>query len=62
RHVAALHLLGRRLVPEPPGTMALAGPGTTARVVAARGESVQRRLAEIRPVFLNALQEAPVHV
>jgi len=60
RHVASLHLLGRRLVPEPPGTMSLSGPGTTARLVADRGDDLQRRLASIRPAFLNALHRRAV--
>ena len=64
RHLASLHLLGRRLDADVPGVMTLAGPGATARMVANRAEELARRLAVIEPIFLNTLQpakEAPVH-
>ncbi len=54
RHVAALHLLGRRLPEDSPGTMPLAGPGTTARFLAHRGDELARRVAAVLPRFLQS--------
>ena len=64
RHLASLHLLGRRLSPDawplpPQGVMALAGPGTTARFLATRADDLQHRLAAARPGFLHALRSGP---
>lgn len=57
RHVAALHLLGRRLPSdalslEIPGLMQLAGPGTTVRLLAQRGDELARAVAAVLPHFL----------
>jgi urease accessory protein len=54
RHVAALHRLGGRAAVDPPlaGVMQLAGPGTTARLVATRGDDLARQVAAILPLFL----------
>jgi urease accessory protein len=53
RHVAALHLLGRRLGTDLPGTLQLAGPGTTARFVAHRGHELAIQVAAALPHFLD---------
>jgi urease accessory protein len=53
RHVAALHLLGRRVSPDVPGVMQLAGPGTTVRLLAQRGDQLARQVASVLPLFLN---------
>jgi urease accessory protein len=69
RHLANLHLLGRRLPPEVAiaGAMQLAGPGTTVRLLAHRGDELARQVSAILPLFLppgppgSCLKEA-VHV
>ncbi|MDQ1364365.1 MAG: urease accessory protein, partial [Acidimicrobiaceae bacterium] len=57
RHVAALHLLGRRMPAEMPaeipGAMQLAGPGTTARFLAHRGDELARKVGAVLPLFLQ---------
>jgi urease accessory protein len=69
RHVAALHLLGRRMpavvpdvVPaampaEIPGAMQLAGPGTTARFLAHRGDELARKVGAVLPLFLQVCSD-----
>ncbi|MDQ1393104.1 MAG: urease accessory protein [Acidimicrobiaceae bacterium] len=57
RHVAALHLLGRRLPEDSPGTMPLAGPGTTARFLAHRGDELARKVGAVLPRFLQSCRD-----
>lgn len=52
RHIAALHRLGDRVVPAAPGLMQLAGPGTTVRLLAHRGNDLSRQVADYLPLFL----------
>ncbi|MDQ6615584.1 MAG: urease accessory protein UreD [Actinomycetota bacterium] len=53
RHVGTLHLLGRRLPAATPGVMQLAGPGTSARLLAHRGDQLASRVAAALPPFLH---------
>lgn len=53
RHLATLHLLGRRLPLDLPGVMQLAGPGTTARFVARRGDELSRQIETLLPLFAH---------
>jgi urease accessory protein len=64
RHVAALHLLGRRVAPGPSvaGVMQLAGPGTTARVLTVRGDELARQVADMLPFFLPTDPVVPLAV
>lgn len=55
RHVASVHLLGIRPAAPPRGTMALAGPGATVRLLARRAEELQPRLSAARASFLESL-------
>jgi urease accessory protein len=57
RHVAGLHVLGRRLSGHVPGAMQLAGPGTTVRMVAARGDELARQVKAALPPFLGPVQD-----
>ncbi|MDQ1356305.1 MAG: urease accessory protein [Acidimicrobiaceae bacterium] len=57
RHVAALHLLGRRMPAEIPGAMQLAGPGTTARFLAHRGDELARKVGAVLPLFLQVCSD-----
>jgi len=72
RHTGSVHLLGRRASSSscPTGTpsaplLQLAGPGTTARAVAADAAGLERALGPARTTFLSItarrLKEVPVH-
>jgi urease accessory protein len=50
RHLASLHLLGRRV--DEPGVMQLAGPGCTARLVAVGADELTRQVDALLPRFL----------
>jgi urease accessory protein len=52
RHVATLHLLGRRVATELPAAMQLAGLGTTARFVAQSAHQLGRQVDAALPWFL----------
>jgi hypothetical protein len=56
--MAALHLLGRRLSVDIPGVMQLAGLGTTARLLAHRGDELTRMVGAVLPLFIRAYESS----